>query len=229
MKDVRLPAWPFVIFVLVLFGSSFTSQSPGFLLSSSEREILRHMSLVKLPDGHGGFVDTLRITGLNVQIVNGLGATNGNPVNPGSLDPAQITTNGAGNLIVGYNELDATSDRRGSHCIVVGRNNDYTSFGGIVGGTDNGVFAPACTVASGFHNSAYGPRSCVTGGEDNETAGVLASISGGLSNRANGLRSWIGGGEANSANATQSSVAGGGSVVVQTSKHTGVGPLLVVP
>ena len=39
----------------------------------------KHLSLVDVDDGQGKKVRTLRITGVNVQIVNGLGATNGNP------------------------------------------------------------------------------------------------------------------------------------------------------
>lgn len=228
MTNARSPVLFFLLGLFTFGALSFTTQ-PQPLLTPADLEVLRYMSVVKLPDGQGGTVRTVRFTGVNVQVVNGLGSTNGNPANPLSLDSAQVVTNGAGNLIVGYNELDATSDRRGSHCIVVGRNNDYTSFGGFIGGTDNGAFAPASTVSGGYHNSAYGPRSAVTGGEDNETAGSLSAISGGVSNRANALHSWIGGGETNSANATNSSVVGGGSVVVTTTKHTGVGPLLVVP
>src|SRR5439155_451995 len=45
------------------------------------------------------------ITGTNLNIRNGLGATNGNPADPASLDPASTHVNGKGNLIVGYNEF----------------------------------------------------------------------------------------------------------------------------
>src|SRR5205823_6585224 len=43
----------------------------------------------------------VRFTGVNVQIVNGLGATNGYPTNPFISDPALTQVNGAGNLILG--------------------------------------------------------------------------------------------------------------------------------
>ena len=48
---------------------------------------------------------TARSSGINVQVVNGLGATNGNPADPSSLDPLQTNVNGLGNLILGYNEF----------------------------------------------------------------------------------------------------------------------------
>ena len=53
---------------------------------------------------------TLRISGLNVQIVNGEGAT--------------ASTNALGNLILGYNEpSQETARRTGSHNLVLGSGN----------------------------------------------------------------------------------------------------------
>src|SRR4029434_14516 len=70
----------------------------------------------------------LVITGANLRIVNGLGTTD--------------TTNGLGNLIVGYNELRNNiccpplppDNRTGSHNIVVGKQHNFSSFGGLVVG-----------------------------------------------------------------------------------------------
>jgi hypothetical protein len=65
--------------------------------------------------------DTLRISGVNVQIVNGTGSTD--------------NLNGLGNLIVGYNTdngNDAT--RTGSHNLVGGDEHSYTSDSGIASG-----------------------------------------------------------------------------------------------
>ena len=53
------------------------------------------------PDGMGGFVRTAQISGINVQIVNGLGATNEYPDDPNDFFINSVT-NGVGNLIVGY-------------------------------------------------------------------------------------------------------------------------------
>src|SRR5262249_44598663 len=58
----------------------------------------------------------LFITGANLHILSGLGATNGNPAFPDSVDPSSIVTNGLGNLIVGYNEdFQPPAARNGSH------------------------------------------------------------------------------------------------------------------
>ena len=91
------------------------------------REFLSHISMVDLPDGQGGFNRTVRITGINVQVVNGLGSTD--------------TMNGTGNIVVGYNELGNPDgdDRTGSHNIVGGRRNTHASFGGLVVGDGNAV------------------------------------------------------------------------------------------
>ena len=61
------------------------------------------------------------LTGANFCIRSGSGATDG-PVN------------GLGNLIVGYQELrgDGSNNRTGSHNIVVGFNNNYSGFRGMV-------------------------------------------------------------------------------------------------
>ena len=83
---------------------SFTAQKLP-LLTADQAEFLSHVTMVDLPDGQGGFVRTARISGINVQIVNGLDATNGYPTDPDSIDPLGTQTNGLGNLIVGYNEL----------------------------------------------------------------------------------------------------------------------------
>jgi hypothetical protein len=50
------------------------------------------MSVVQIDDGFGNMIDTVRFTGCNVQVVSG-------------LDEAS-TIDGAGNLIVGYDEHD---------------------------------------------------------------------------------------------------------------------------
>lgn len=69
-------------------------------------------------------------TGCDVEIRNGLGNTE--------------TTNGSGNLIVGYNEGD-TSSQTGSHNMVGGTNSEYTSYGGLVVGFANSIYSPYAT------------------------------------------------------------------------------------
>ena len=122
-------------------------------LTPEQEEILGHMSIVKIPtetDEEGNVLSaakTIRFTGVNVQVVNGLGATNGNPDDPNSLGregEPPTTTNGVGNLIVGYQEFRGRSDdRTGSHNIVGGFRQNYSSFGGLVVGRKNTISAVA--------------------------------------------------------------------------------------
>jgi hypothetical protein len=60
-------------------------------LTAEQQEILSHLSIVNLPDGRGGAAKTIRLSGVNLQVVNGQDATE--------------TTNALGNLLVGYQEL----------------------------------------------------------------------------------------------------------------------------
>ena len=66
-------------------------------LTPEQEEILSLMSIEFLDDGQGGTAKTFRLTGVNLQVVNGLGATNGIPGDPESTFG---TVNGLGNLIV---------------------------------------------------------------------------------------------------------------------------------
>lgn len=181
-------------------------------LTPEQSEILSHMSLVQLDDGHGGKLETIRITGVNVQLVNGLGETE--------------TTNGLGNLIVGYNELgnEISDDRTGSHNLVVGNKNSYLSFGGLVAGSDNtvsGQFASVgggelnratgdfSVVAAGYSNVAESPHSAVLGGAGNGATGEFGVVVGGISNEASGFQSLVSGGANNIASGSRSVVSGG--------------------
>lgn len=126
--------------------------------------------------------------GVNVQIVNGSGYTD---------DP--IT--GTGNLIVGYNELrvgdpgDVLVDNRtGSHNIVVGIGQNYTSFGGLVAGRYNSIRGEFSSVTGGYFNTASGRTSSISGGEYNNANGPGTSIAGGNGNTANNELSTISGG-----------------------------------
>jgi hypothetical protein len=136
------------------------------------------------------------ITGANLHIVNGLGATNGFPTDPGSVDPGQTHQNGFGNLIIGYNELrqDGSDDRSGSHNLVVGAFQNFTSFGGLL---------------AGMANSVYAPYASVTGGASNTALNLFSSVSGGGANTASGQWSWIGGGGYGTASGYVAAVSGG--------------------
>ncbi|MFT7462772.1 MAG: hypothetical protein ACI9EF_001114 [Pseudohongiellaceae bacterium] len=196
-------------------------------MSTEQQEMLDHMSIVQLDDGAGNLVNkTLRISGINVQIVNGLGATNGNTRNPFTINLPNTTVNGLGNLIVGYKELGNTMgyDRTGSHNVVLGQSNSYKSFGGQVGGRGNtitGLFAALTggeknhakgffgSISGGKSNTVKGKVSSISGGWFNTAAADTASVSGGQGNKASGNLAWVGGGKKNTASGLFASVTGG--------------------
>ena len=187
------------------------ASSPERSLKPVEVEILSHLSIVGVDDGMGGKAKTIRITGANLQIVNGLGATNGNPDFPTQIDPELTAVNGVGNLIVGYNELPPNLGlgRTGTHNVVIGSEHQYTSSGGLVAGRENNIRGVASSVTGGSRNTAGGNFSSISGGSLNHTSGAHASVGGGTSNIAFGSFSSISGGRANGANGSFSSVSGG--------------------
>ena len=142
--------------------------------------------------------------GVNVQIVNGMGDTQ--------------TVNGTGNLIVGYNRPNtngfvcsmgvtesaavclanggvwAQSHKSGSHNIVGGDFNNYSSWGGLVLGLENALSAPYTAVLGGARNRAEGSFATVVGGAYNTGSGIYSSISAGCDNHATGAFAAVAGG-----------------------------------
>ena len=155
----------------------------GGMLSPEQEEILSHMSIVELPvDVFGNSVRTIRFSGVNVQVVNGTGATDG----PG---------NGHGNLVVGYQELreddgnDEANDRNlrsGSHNLVVGKANNYSSWGGQVVGERNTLSGYLSIVSGGYGNTARDEHTTVGGGYNNTALGDFSVVSGGRNHTADG-------------------------------------------
>ena len=147
----------------------------------------------------GGTNTLLTISGVNVQIVNGMSGTE--------------TANGLGNLIVGYDEKDSRfiQDRTGSHNLVVGTGNNYLSYGGLIAGQDNliSATAPYASITGGQLNVARSGHASVSGGYGNTASGPYASVSGGYSNTASGNSASVSGGQSNTANNSASSVSGG--------------------
>jgi hypothetical protein len=152
------------------------------------------------------------ITGANLRIVNGLGRTDCTD-EQGNEIPA--CPNGLGNLIVGYNEPRPEEAgfgppiRTGSHNVVVGQFNNFSRFGGLVGGLFNTISGEFASVSGGSGNTASGSAASVSGGQDNTASGILASVSGGISNAASGNVSSVSGGSLNAASGDVSSVSGG--------------------
>jgi hypothetical protein len=96
----------------------------------------------------------LLITGANLRLLNGLGSTD--------------TTNGLGNLIVGYNEPREGEEniRTGSHNVVVGKQHQFSSFGGLVVGLQNEIRGAFAAVSGGVRNTAAGEHAAISGGRD---------------------------------------------------------------
>ena len=113
----------------------------------------------------GTFPATLSITGVNVQIVSGSGYTDDGT--RGEI-PNVTTLTGLGNLIIGYNAsgntLGAGDVRTGSHNLILGDQNNYSSFGGLVAGIDNASTNIYASVSGGYGNTASGQYASVSGG-----------------------------------------------------------------
>lgn len=168
---------------------------------------------------------TIQVTGVNMQLENGAGST--------------TAINGEGNLVIGYDQTPGPGGQTGSHNLVLGSRQAYTSYGSIIGGSDNYDAAPDSTVlgydnaVTGSYGSIIGGRletasgsmSSVQGGYDNRADGTYASVAGGCDNLAgsgsvgsipsacSAARSFVevAGGEANQASGNNATVAGGGS------------------
>ena len=136
-------------------------------------------------------------SGMNVQIVDGSGDTDG-------------VVNGLGNLIVGYNE-NSGQTRTGSHNLIVGPDHSYSSYAGLVVGYENTITGSYSSVSGGSGNTASGSYASVSGGYGNVASGSYSSVSGGHDNEASGEGSSITGGGHNGASGSNATVVGGGS------------------
>lgn len=87
----------------------------------------------------------MHITGANLYILNGLGATNGNPANPSTNVPSLVQTNRLGNPSSATTKSGPAMGHNGggSHNLVVGAYHDYASFGGLVAGRFNSITGSA--------------------------------------------------------------------------------------
>ncbi len=147
--------------------------------------------------------NNLVFNGMNLQVNNGTGSTDGD-------------INGLGNIIIGYNEAifpylgtGPSSQKTGSHNLVVGKGNNYMSYGGIVSGLNNWISGTYATITGGERNQALGGFSSVFAGSLNQAAGQGASAGGGQSNAASGAFSTSFGGLQNVATGNYGSSLGG--------------------
>jgi hypothetical protein len=175
------------------------------LLSEEEQKALKALlPYIKFNASGIGGKPTIQISRANLQIVNGLGTTE--------------TLNGVGNLIIGYDEEPGT--QTGSHDLMLGTGQSYTSYGAILGGLENTASGPSSFVV-GAHDTASGPNASVSGGQQNTANTYSASVSGGSGNIA-GVRGEtccgnreadvypsVSGGTENTAEGAGASVSGG--------------------
>ena len=139
----------------------------------------------------------LTLSGVNVHIVDGTNST--------------VSMSHLGNLSIGYNGPSSQfhQDRAGSHNLIVGDANNYSSYGGVVCGDDNAVGAPYASVTGGTQNLANTLQSSVSGGYKNHAAGNCAVVSGGFGNIAQGFYAVVSSGNQNKAITEGSAVSGG--------------------
>ena len=164
--------------------------------AAEQQTLLSILSHAKFIESGIGGKPTIRFSGVNVQIVNGEGTS--------------TTTNGEGNLVLGYDETPGT--QTGSHNLVVGDRQTFTSFGGLVAGIGNTISSKYATVVGGQDNVASGEASAVSGGVNNRATELWASVSGGDLNSAGGVGASVQGGEKNAATGSWSSIFGGKSL-----------------
>lgn len=213
---------------LAIFASSllaslglYVAQPTAGGLTPQQEAILSTMELTSMSDGLGNRVPVLRITGVNVQIVNGTGSTH--------------CVNSAGNLIIGYNEESGQDgqihERTGSHNLVMGTINDYFNgtYGGIITGNFNTLAAPNSSILSSEFSQIDGPFSTVNGADNGIVLfpGVFCNVLGGESNVAIAHHSTITGGLGNwiNQNGPHGTVSGGWIRTVFTPRDWAAGSL----
>jgi hypothetical protein len=115
--------------------------------------------------------NNIYITGANLHVRNASGSTYG------SVDSL-------GNIIIGYNETrgGAADNRSGSHNLVLGMRNNYSSFGGIVLGHFNSISADHASITGGESNTASARFATITGGTANTASHLGSTVIGGLGN-----------------------------------------------
>ena len=175
----------------------YTQAEVDALLAAYDARISSLEGLLASVSTENGGKDIV-FTGVNVHVRNGTGTTDG-------------TTNGLGNLIVGYNEdaVSPTATRTGSHNLVVGPEHSYSSYGGFLAGYQNTVSERYASVSGGYGNIASGDYASISGGYINEANSNYSGVSGGSNNIASGPSASVGGGDNNTASNDGSSISGG--------------------
>lgn len=112
--------------------------------------------------------NTVLISGANLQVVSGGGYT-------------EAPVNGTGNVIIGYDEIDPFDGigKTGSHNLVIGRKNSYTSHSGIVAGSHNRISDSYASILGGYNNENSGILSVTVGGNFNTNSAQNSVMLGG--------------------------------------------------
>jgi hypothetical protein len=180
----------------------------------------------------------LVVDGCNLHVQNGAGQTG--------------TLNRYGNLIIGYNKNEG-STRTGSHNLILGDLHEYTSYGGIVSGTENTLAGPNTTILGGGQNHANFISAVILGADRGDADGNVvliggqrnygsadahfSAVIGGIENQVTGPSSVVVAGMLNIASGgtsfvcggTENTAGGGGDVVCggSANKSTGARSVLV--
>lgn len=193
------------------------------LENSNAQALNDFVEVVADPYVPGGTI--VRFAGVNVQVVSGSGATDGE-------------VNGLGNLIVGYNEPNeawgvgtcslgefwsdettcvlnggswALDHKSGSHNLVVGAGHRYSRHGGFAAGWNNTITGISATVTGGSNNLATAYLSSISGGGGHIVSGESSSVTGGYANRVTHEGAVVVGGRGNRVSRSQAVVVGGRS------------------
>jgi hypothetical protein len=169
-----------------------TEALPGLAELEQLDKLLPHVSYVE--SGVGG-KPTIQFSGVNVQIVNGEGKTE--------------SINGEGNLVLGYDENLVGYPQTGSHDLILGDEQTFTSYAGLVAGYQNAVSGPFASISGGTQNTASGYAASVGGGFGNTSSSITSAVSGGSGNHASGEEAAVSGGSSNTASGQSASVSGG--------------------
>jgi hypothetical protein len=173
-------------------GKEGTSGGTSVLSAAEQKALQALLPYVKYVASGVDGKPTIQFSGANVQIVNGEGAS--------------TKVNGSGNLILGYDETPGP--QTGSHNLMLGTGQSYTSYGSVLGGQKN-TASGASSVVFGFEDNASGELSSVLGGGKNTASFKEASVTGGYRNEATGENDSVTGGYANKALGVYTSVTGG--------------------
>ncbi len=198
---------------------------------ASIEAIAPHVSL-KAVNGH----DAARFSSANLQAVNGVGSTaSANGLGNMIIGYDEADTSGLYHCTIGTNpatqtpvanETDCvaaggewlnTGFKTGSHYLVLGMQNNYSRWGGLITGTYNTSNFDFASVSGGHHNTASGSYSSITG-TGATTIGSSATGAGANTTSGNGT-----GANTTSGNGSSATGTGGNTASGNASNVTGAG------